>query len=197
MIAKNRIGEAAADTVVKDDIFVQTSLAIDAERQDTRIDYLLKKVRGRRVLHVGCCDHVDLIDKKIAAGDWLHALLLKYAVMCWGIDINREAVEHVRGLGYKNIFCCDIEQGIPDDVRETRFDVVILGEMVEHLDSPVAFLRALRKCFNYEHELIVTVPNAYFLENFENAINHFERVNSDHRVLYTPYTIAKVLSLAG
>jgi len=197
MIAKCRIGEAAADTVVRDDIFVQTSLPVDAERQDTRIDYLLKMVRGRRVLHIGCCDHIDLIDRKIASGDWLHELLLKNAEVCWGVDINRNAVDHVLDLGYKNIYCCDIEQDVPDALREARFDVMILGEMVEHLDSPVSFLRALHRCFDYEYELIATVPNAYFLENFENAINHFERVNSDHRVLYTPYTIAKVLSLAG
>ena len=197
MIAKKDIGRLALRPGVEDDVFVQISADVDVAQKDTRLEYLTRLAQGRRVLHIGCCDHKALIDQKIKDGTWLHGLLSRSGSDCWGVDINAEAVEYVKSLGCPNIYCCNIEEGLPEEVRNTRFDLVVLGEMVEHLDSPVGFLSALHRCFDYDYELVVTVPNAFFLENFENAVNHFERINSDHRAWYTAYTASKILSQGG
>ena len=196
MISKNDIGLLAAETVVYDDCFIETSNDMDSG-VSTRLERLLALAKGKRVLHIGCCDHIGLIDEKIAKRTWLHGLLLESAEECLGIDIDSEAINYVKSLGYDGVYCCDILEDYPEELKGHHFDLVILGEIVEHLDSPVEFLRALHSRIDYNYELIVTVPNAFTLENFINVLGHFERVNSDHRAWYTSYTISKVLSRGG
>ena len=191
------LDELLSSQSVVDDAFVDTSVENDISDLSTRIEYLLRLVSGRKVLHIGCCDHIELIEKKIASRTWLHGLFLEKAFECWGIDINAEGVEYVKSLGIKNVYCCDVTKTIPHSVLENQFDVVVLGEMVEHLDAPVDFLNALRRNLSGSYELVVTVPNAFFLENFINVLGRFERINSDHRAWYTTYTISKILSQAG
>ena len=159
MISKNDIGLLAAETVVYDDCFIETSNDMDSG-VTTRLERLLALAKGKRVLHIGCCDHIGLIDEKIAKRTWLHGLLLESAEECLGIDIDSEAVDYVKSLGYGGVYCCDILEDFPEELKGHHFDLVILGEIVEHLDSPVEFLRALHSCFDYNYELIVTVPNA-------------------------------------
>ena len=163
----------------------------------TRLEALVEAVKGKSVLHLGCCDHINLIDKKITDGTWLHSLLSKNAKECYGVDINKEAVEYLCSKGYRNIYCADITKEIPPELNGVHFDIIILGEILEHINDPIAFLATLHKTFVFDHQLIITVPNAFFLENFKNILGHFERINSDHRYWFTPYTIAKICFEAG
>ncbi|UUZ69967.1 hypothetical protein LP416_12565 [Polaromonas sp. P2-4] len=58
----------------------------------SRGDVLTQWVAGRRVLHVGFADHVQLIASRVADGSWLHARLTRSASVCRGIDISPQAV---------------------------------------------------------------------------------------------------------
>ena len=70
--------------------------------------------------------------------------------------------------------------------------------MLEHIDDPVGFLVALREKFSgCVQELIITVPNAFSQKNHERAREGIEKINSDHRYWFTPYTLAKVVVSAG
>lgn len=197
MISKKQIGSLASSPQVVDDSFVQIVDPSTDVVVETRIEAIARLVRGHRVLHVGCCDHIQLIDKKRAEGTWLHDVLCREADACVGVDINREAVDYVRSLGIHNVYCADLTKELPFDPSEEMIDFVVLGEIVEHLDSPVEFMRHLRANLKCAHQILVTVPNAFFIENFENAVCGYERTNSDHRFWFTPYTISKVLSNAG
>ena len=197
MVKKSDIAILARSTIVHDDCFIATSLPGDRDKAISRIEALLSLARGKRVLHIGCCDHIDLIDKKIKNQTWLHGLLTKVAKECYGIDIDPIAIEHVKKLGYYDVYNCDLLYSFPTQLQKKNFDVVILGEILEHLDSPVAFLKKLYSYIKSDYELVLTVPNAFFLENFINVLGGFERINSDHRAWYTAYTISKVLSLGG
>jgi hypothetical protein len=75
---------------------------------------------------------------------------------------------------------------------------MILGEVLEHIDNPVLFLSALRtKYGQYVKHMIITVPNAFALDNLQFAFKNLEFVNTDHRFWFTPFTLAKVGSEAG
>ena len=197
MISKRNICDLAASSRVVDDSYVQIVDPETDREEETRTDVISRLVKGRRVLHVGCCDHVQLIDKKRADGTWLHDIICRQAEFCIGVDINQQAVDHVHSLGIPNVYCADLTKGIPFDPKEANVDLVVLGDIVEHLDSPVEFLRCLRENLGSAHQLLVTVPNAFCIENFENACCGFERINSDHRFWFTPYTLCKVLVNAG
>jgi hypothetical protein len=173
--------------------------------------------KNKRVLHIGCCDHIPLISKKIQNKQWLHSLLLDNCSFVAGIDINEEAIQYVRNnvllalcpppppikYNNQNIYYSDITISLPQELKDMIFDFAILGEVVEHTNDPVAFLKKIKLNLGKTVEkIIVTVPNA--LKFRESPIRwrridsiHKESINSDHRYWFTPYTIAKVLVESG
>jgi hypothetical protein len=149
---------------------------------------------------LGCCDHPPLIRRKIADNRWLHARLTAVAECCLGVDIDAEAVAIVREqFGYANVIRADLSESVPPEVHAGKpWDVLVAGEIVEHLDNPVLFLAGLRAnlkglCL----KIIITTPNAFRQDNFRLVRSHKELINSDHRYWFTPYTLAKVVTRAG
>jgi 2-polyprenyl-3-methyl-5-hydroxy-6-metoxy-1,4-benzoquinol methylase len=165
-----------------------------------RLGYLVNLCRGRRVLHLGCCDHPPLIPAKFKEGTWLHEQLTRASAECLGLDIDSEAVEFVkRETGFDNVWVADLAQAAPESVvRAPVWDLLVAGEIVEHLDNPVDFLsRVNRNLRSHCREILITVPNAFSLQNFGGALRHEEKINSDHRFWFTPYTLAKILTRSG
>lgn len=74
----------------------------------------------------------------------------------------------------------------------------MVGEVLEHIGDPVAFLSTIRtKYCDYVDRIVVTVPNALRIANFQFAKQGMEVINSDHRFWFTPYTLAKIMTDAG
>ncbi len=162
-----------------------------------RGDVLVHWVSGRRVLHVGFADHVPLIASRIADGSWLHARLTASATACLGLDINALAVSTARRLGFENVRELDIFSPEATAVlAEFRPDLVLVPDVIEHLSDPAAFLRRLAQCLPAA-EFVVTVPNALSLRNAVQALGGVERINTDHRAWFSPFTLLKVLADAG
>lgn len=163
----------------------------------TRFDAARLLVANKTVLHVGCVDHLPLIDQKIAAGTWMHDVLSKAASRCGGVDVNAAGIEDMRRRGYADLWVEDVSE--PDALADTEWDVLFLGEMLEHVDDPVAFLHRLHSAWKGRSgQVAVTVPNAFCWSSLRGAIaNGSELINTDHRYAFTPYTIAKVATQAG
>jgi hypothetical protein len=167
-----------------------------------RIELLANLVAGKRVLHIGCCDHhiPAIIQNKIAAKTWLHGRLTEVATHCVGIDIDATAVSNARSISQlTNIFYGDItnKQKIAE-IENDVFDYAIFGEVVEHVGNPVHFLESFLS--NYKEnisQVIITVPNALRAGNIRNVFKTRETINSDHRFFFTPFTIAKLAWDAG
>jgi len=156
--------------------------------------------RGKRVIHLGFADHKELIETKIKNNVWLHARLMKVASVCYGFDINCEAVDFVKNnFRIDNIFCVDIlNEDLPTQIKKEKIDLVVIPEVLEHIDNPVTFLTNLKsKLSSIVNEVVITVPNAFRISNFQFAKSNIEAVNSDHRYWFTPYTLLKVLVLSG
>jgi 2-polyprenyl-3-methyl-5-hydroxy-6-metoxy-1,4-benzoquinol methylase len=164
-----------------------------------RVEFLQKMVRGKKIIHIGCVDHLPLIDEKRKQGVWLHDILSASADKCIGVDINQEGCDYLKKIGIKDIFCFDIiRDAIPDEIKNQNFDYVILGEIIEHVDNPVEFLSSLRRKFSgLVREMILTTPNAFRFQNLVYSLMKTECINSDHRYWFSPYTLAKVLLQAG
>ena len=109
-----------------------------------RVAYLEELVRGKRVIHVGCLDHVRLIERRVRNRTWLHMRLTESARDCLGIDIDAEAAAVAKRLGFDNVVLCDIIRDAPHpQITASRWDYMILGEVVEHIDNPVLFLESI------------------------------------------------------
>lgn len=164
-----------------------------------RIDFLESILKNKKVIHVGCVDHVPLIERKIKENTWLHKRLTSITERCLGIDIDSEGINYIKSLGIDDVFCVNlITDPLPGEVTDTKWDYILLGEILEHVDNPVQFLESIsEKCSPYVERIIITVPYAFGLSNFKRAIKHTEFINSDHRYWFTPYTLAKVIKQSG
>lgn len=154
-------------------------------RAARRADRLLAMAAGQRVLHVGCCDHLPLVPGKLAAGNYLHANLVRAAAVCVGADTNVEGVAQLRALGMPEVYT-------PDEVPDQAFDICLLADVIEHVGDPVSFLRSMRR-YRFER-LVVVTPNVF---RWRNCLPGAEVVNTDHRYWFSPYTLAKVVVDAG
>lgn len=179
------------------------SLKIDISRKEKGVIYRIPAieslVKGKSIIHVGCVDHLPLIDEKRKNGSWLHERLNRICTDCIGVDINREGLDYISSIGITNTFYLNIiEDEVPSPIKDKHWDYMLLGELLEHINNPVEFLTNIN--IKYKHntdKLIITVPNALRLLNYTAALKHQEWINSDHRYWFTPYTLAKVAVNAG
>lgn len=150
-----------------------------------RGERLLELARGRRVLHIGCCDHLPLIREKVAQGIHLHQNLCRAAAACVGVDTNAEGIALLRELGFA-------ESYVPEELPPAAFDLCLLADVIEHVGDPVSFLRSMAR--HRFRELVVVTPNVF---RWRNGLPGAEVVNTDHRFWFSPYTLCKVLVDAG
>ena len=153
----------------------------------TRIKTLKHILEGKKVLHVGFADYPDY-QKKIDRGVFLHFHLMEVCDV-WGIDTHNLSVEQFKRKGVSNI-TSDFNS-LPGD-----FDYILFGEILEHVNDPVALLSSYKKKYP-NAKVIATIPNAFRLRSFFDALLGRELVNPDHRCWYSPITISKVFELAG
>jgi hypothetical protein len=160
---------------------------------------IINLIRDKDVIHIGCSDHIQIINSKIRNNIWLHKLITENARKCFGIDIDRESIDYIKKeLGYQNVFYGNILTDEFKDLKENKWDYAVFGEIIEHLDDPVSFLKVFKAKYGENvSRFIITVPSIYNKRQYINMKNYREVINSDHRFWFTPYTISKVLVSAG
>lgn len=171
-------------------------------QENDKIKYLVKILKGKSVIHLGCTDHVDCIEQKIKENIWLHRIITNVSSECIGIDINQEAIDFIhKRYGdkkfAKNIYMGDITT---DFLREhnLKAEYLLMGEILEHIDDPVSFLRKIieknRGCIE---KIIITVPNMYNIHTRIFSWFNIEQINTDHRYWFSPITLWKIATRAG
>jgi hypothetical protein len=187
---------------LKGDSF-QTSLNVEIGKEKheliSRESAITRIIKGTSVVHIGCSDHIQVINDKIKNNIWLHKLITDNATKCIGIDIDKESIDFIRKeIGYTNVYHGNILTDEMKEIKSEKWDYAVLGEIVEHLDNPVHFLKTFKEKFGENvSRFIITVPSIYNIRQFTNMMNYREVINSDHRFWFTPYTISKVLVSAG
>ncbi|MDR1533268.1 MAG: class I SAM-dependent methyltransferase [Clostridiales bacterium] len=167
-------------------------------RIEIRPNLIYRLCAEKRVIHLGCTDHLPLIDQRIAAGNYIHRQLSYVASECIGVDINAEAVAHVHKRGIGNVVVGDITKPGIKEIESGRWDWIVIPDVIEHIPNPAAFLQAMDAVYGkYISRILITVPNAY--GNYLGGMTQFakEVINYDHCFWFTPYTICKVVHAAG
>jgi hypothetical protein len=163
----------------------------------SRYDILPNLLKNKRVLHFGFADHLDQIDEKIKQGRWLHGRLLNSCKYIAGIDISEEAVNLCKTKGIKDIYALDIMQDLPSELSK-EFDYILCADVIEHLPEAVKIFSRLRDlCDKLGCKCLVTSPNAWSLHFLLPVLEGKETVNTDHLCIYSPYTLLRLLALAG
>src|SRR5258705_4251715 len=74
-----------------------------------RLEYIRWRCKGKKVLHIGCLDHPEIILERVKNGTWLHGIISSVADLCVGLDVNDSAHDLVRReLGIENVQLLDL-----------------------------------------------------------------------------------------
>jgi SAM-dependent methyltransferase len=168
----------------------------DAQLVD-RVDYLERAVQGRRAVHVGfvdsgCWAYHDRF------GAWLHAHLDASAAELVGLDLDPLGVQEATRRGYEayEVDCSDRDAVAALGLEPA--DVVVAGEIIEHLDDSGSFLDGLHSLTRPGGTLVVTTPNASGLMNaLSAAVAGYEVNHPDHVTLYSCFTLSNLLERHG
>lgn len=142
-----------------------------------RIDYLKKLATGKSVLHIGCTGALDVVLREVATP-------------CYGID-NQP-------LARPDFTQCNL-----DDLATNHLpfyagvELIVCGEVLEHLANPGYFLNAIRKTYP-SVPLVLTVPNAFCAAGASWLTTRGrENVHKDHVCYYTYTTLSTLLRRYG
>jgi 2-polyprenyl-3-methyl-5-hydroxy-6-metoxy-1,4-benzoquinol methylase len=149
----------------------------------SRNDWLKELTASKKIIHLGCGDHIDLIELKRKNGSYLHDILVENCSRVVGIDPNREALERMALLGIEDLYH-------PDEFKLLEeFDYMLVTDVIEHINNIGEFLSSI-KSYNVT-KWVFTTPNGYRLHNRTQFSS--EHINTDHRYWFSPYTLVKTL----
>jgi SAM-dependent methyltransferase len=104
---------------------------------------------GRRVLDLGC--RYGALAQAYLEGNELVA-----------VDVDRDALAEAAKLGIETHWA-DVEQPLP--FEPASFDVVVAGELIEHLRDPARFVAEVARVLRPGGTFVGSVPNFFRLRN--------------------------------
>jgi SAM-dependent methyltransferase len=157
-----------------------------------RVDFIKQLCKGKKVLHLGCTNWpytAEAIDNNML----LHFELEKIAAELYGFDYDQEGIDVLAKAGSKNLYRADLEKLDEVELDET-FDVIVAGEMIEHLNNPGLFLKGIQRFMNADTKLVITTINAYCAMRFaiyalRGRGGTAEPVHPDHVGYYSYLTL--------
>ena len=167
------------------------------------INYM-KELHIDNVIHVGCCGHPYYIEKRIKENRWLQAKFESAFSGVIGTDINNEAVGLVKSVRSESkVYLLDmisdsekIKEIIEKEFQPKTHTAIVLPEVLEHINNPIEFLSKLNNLYR-GYDIILTVPNAYSWHNIKNIFMGVEKVNSDHKTIFSEYSLVKTFVMSG
>src|SRR6058998_1328936 len=146
---------------------------------------------GRHVLDLGCRD-----------GALTQAYAGENEIV--GVDADREALAEAEKLGIETRWA-DLDDALP--FENGSFDVVVAGELLEHLRDPRRLVDEARRVLRPGGTFVASVPNAYRLKNrlrflvgrkVEDDPTHLQLFSSDDvRALLTGFEDPQLHFIAG
>lgn len=159
--------------------------------------YLPERARGRRVVHLGCVDEHHYEDRA-DRGALLHGQLAATASELTGVDLSADGLAAMAATIPGRYVHGDVEE-LADLPLPEACDLVIAGEIIEHVPNPGRFLRSLETYLaRTGATALITTPNSYSWLGFARfALSRRERTHPDHLLVHSPATLVRSLEAAG
>jgi SAM-dependent methyltransferase len=153
--------------------------------------FVERAAAGRRLLDIGVVSHSA---RYFDEPGWRHGRLAKAAGHCLGLDILEPLVEELNARGF-HVRCVDATSDA--DLGE-RFDVVFIGDVMEHVDNPSALLKFAGRHLAPGGRILAATPNPFS----RKFVRQFFRqgvmvVNLDHMAWFTPTMAIEIARRIG
>lgn len=173
--------------------------AISVVRPVERIKYIVTACAGRRVLDLGAMDETAWKSKR-GRGTWLHEEIARVARHVDGVDnsgmIPPSGLPSAQNALIMRGDITDLAHLITE--LDEPPDTVVAGELIEHLENPLQFLRTFAEIpWLAGSELILSTPNATALHNFLIGLARRESTHQDHLCILSYKTLTTLCRRAG
>jgi hypothetical protein len=86
---------------------------------------------------------------------------------------------------------------VTSDTIEGTFDIIVAGELIEHLGRPESSSSSVGATWLLAGGLVLTTPNPYYLDRVRDALLGGSRENKDHVSLWFAGGIAEMVEREG
>jgi SAM-dependent methyltransferase len=151
-----------------------------------KVEFVLPYVRGKEVLDLGIVAHVA---SACAQPNWLHRHVAGASCRCVGVDTQEDGVRALQDQGY-DVRVADAQSLAIDD----RFDVIVAGDVIEHLHDLRGFFSSVTRHLRPEGRLLITTANPWFFVRVAQALltgRVYE--NPEHTAWYSLGTLRELL----
>jgi SAM-dependent methyltransferase len=150
-------------------------------------DLVLELCRGKSVLDLGCVEHSWRMS--LENPRWLHAEIAAVASSCVGVDFLERDVAELNARGFSMLAGNVLTDEPPD-----RFEVVVAGDLIEHVENAGVFLEYVAKALTEDGIAIVTTPNALYPAQLWSVLGRGRpEISPEHVALYDPFTFANLV----
>jgi len=154
-------------------------------------DFIENMCCGKSVLDLGCVCHDEAFYN---SDDWLHARIKGVAKDLLGVDYLKSDVEKLQQKGF-NVVCADVTRKIN---VEKQFDVIVAGDIVEHLVNFEGFFENLERLLAPGGKILLSTPNPFYAGEFHYV--SFKRsylINPEHTCWIDPMAMHQLVSRFG
>ena len=147
-----------------------------------RIAELERRCQGRSVLDIGAVAHDSL---RMDSPTWLHGRLAAAAASCLAVDILPDGVEAMRARGFDAVVH-DLSNGVGPLAARGPFEVIVAGEIIEHVPDQGMLFRTAQELLAEDGELVITTPNPFAPKRTAAGRRGIVWENTDHILLAFP-----------
>lgn len=150
-------------------------------------DFFVDRVRaGERVLDIGC-----------GYGAVAHSVATRTGAEVVGLDSSPDNLEKARCLfpGPRLTF---VEGTAPETLPPGRFDVILMSNVLEHIDDRVSFLRDVQRRLSPKRWLVrVPMSDRHWQVSMRRELGLFDFSDPTHFIEYTRDSFEREMSQAG
>lgn len=154
--------------------------------------YILSRCCGKEVLHVGCTNYPNT-RVRLEEHTLLHEHLSGAAKRLDGIDLDAAGIAMLREAGFSRVYRLDA-CALSGDAGPllSAYEVVVLGDIIEHSDAAQAILRGAVARLKKGGEIVLSVPNAFYWYGFLCALAGREVTHPEHVAYYSPANLREL-----
>ena len=156
-------------------------------------EMIIEYCKGRDILDIGCVQLYSEFSPENLKKT-LHYKIHQAAKRSIGIDLEENGVIGLNEIG------CKCYTSYAEDVHNLdigKFDIIFLGDIIEHIPDPSTFLQNLRDKLKPDGLIICTTPNALSYSNVLFIIFNKQLSRNKHSAWYCKITLQNLFRLSG
>jgi|GEM_PF-1450588 len=182
-ISKHIIGESANPNI-------QLHGKEITDLKNPKIRFITSRCSEKNVLDLGCVQHSP---EAYLNKNWLHKAIVSVAQSTVGLDLYEKGVVKLNEEGY-SVVHADAQNF---DLFK-KFDVVVAGDLIEHLGNFDGFFNSISKHLEVGGKLLIATPNPWHWKRSLRALLGMDiPINPEHTCWMCPETLRLIAKRHG